>query len=68
MAASIGLLIASSMQHRIVEQGQDTVRIHRATSLFAGAALLPFLRPCLSCASLDLLIISGSAWMICFSA
>src|SRR5947209_2151822 len=42
MVGSIGLLIAPSMQHRIVEQGEDTVRIHRATGVFAGAALLPF--------------------------
>jgi hypothetical protein len=30
------------MQHRIVENGEDTVRIHRITGLFAGMALLPF--------------------------
>jgi hypothetical protein len=42
MALAIGLLIAASMQHRIVEQGQDTSRIHRTTTLFAGMALLPF--------------------------
>src|SRR5437588_596722 len=42
MATSIGLLIAPCMQHRIVEQGQATLRIHRTTGLFAGAALLPF--------------------------
>jgi len=42
MAVSIGLLIAPSMQHRIVEGGEDSFRIQRATSLFAGLALLPF--------------------------
>jgi len=42
MAIAIGLLIAPSMQHRIVENGEDTIRIHRATSWFAGLALLPF--------------------------
>jgi hypothetical protein len=42
MVSSIGLLIAPSMQHRIVEEGEDTVRIHRTSGLFAGAALLPF--------------------------
>lgn len=42
MAAAIGLLVAPSMQHRIVENGADTVRIHRITGLFAGMALLPF--------------------------
>jgi hypothetical protein len=42
MAVTIGLLIAPSMQHLIVEDGQDTLRIHRATGWFAGIALLPF--------------------------
>jgi hypothetical protein len=38
---AIGLLIAPSMQHRIVERGEDTHRIHRATTVLAGWALLP---------------------------
>jgi hypothetical protein len=42
MVAAVGLLITPSMQHRIVERGQDTGRIHRTTTLFAGLALLPF--------------------------
>ena len=42
MALSIALLIAPSMQHRIVEGGEDSNRIHRATTLHAGWALLPF--------------------------
>ena len=42
MAMAIGLLVAPSMQHRIVENGADTVRIHRITGVFAGVALLPF--------------------------
>jgi hypothetical protein len=42
MALSIALLIAPSMQHRIVEGGQDTIRIHSMTSLLAGLGLLPF--------------------------
>ena len=33
MATAIGLLIAPSMQHRIVENGEDTVRIHRVTGV-----------------------------------
>jgi hypothetical protein len=41
MAIAIGL-VAPSMQHRIVENGADTVRIHRITGVFAGMALLPF--------------------------
>jgi hypothetical protein len=40
MAMAIGLLVAPSMQHRIVENGEDTVRIHRITGIFAGMALL----------------------------
>jgi hypothetical protein len=42
MVLSIALLIAPSMQHRIVEGGEDSNRIHRATTLHAGWALLPF--------------------------
>lgn len=42
MALAIGLLIAPSMQHRVVEGGQDTARIQRVAGLFAGAALIPF--------------------------
>jgi hypothetical protein len=42
MALTIALLIAPSMQHRIVEDGADTNRIHRVAGLFAGAALAPF--------------------------
>jgi Family of unknown function (DUF6328) len=42
MATTVGLLIAPSMQHRLVEQGQDTRRIHRATTVFAALALIPF--------------------------
>ena len=42
MVLTIGLLIAPSMQHRIVEEGADTVRIHAVAGVFAGVALLPF--------------------------
>jgi Family of unknown function (DUF6328) len=42
MALAIGLLIAPSMQHRIVERGHDTVRIHRVAGMFGGMATLPF--------------------------
>src|ERR1700692_2224154 len=42
MAAAIGLLIAPSLQHRIVERGQASGRILRVTSRFADWALLPF--------------------------
>jgi Family of unknown function (DUF6328) len=42
MTLTIGLLVAPSMQHRIVEQGADTRRIQRVAGVFAGAALVPF--------------------------
>ena len=42
MVLTITLLIAPSMQHRIVEGGEDSNRIHRATTIYAGWALLPF--------------------------
>jgi uncharacterized membrane protein len=38
---SIGLLIAPSMQHRIVEGGQDSPQVLAAATTFAGWALLP---------------------------
>jgi Family of unknown function (DUF6328) len=38
---SIGLLIAPSMRHRLVDSGQDTNEGLHATTLFAGLALLP---------------------------
>jgi uncharacterized protein DUF6328 len=42
MAIVIGLLIAPSLQHRLVEQGEASVRILAATTRFAGMALLLF--------------------------
>ena len=42
MVLSIGFLIAPSMQHRIVEVGQSSSRLERATSVLAGSSLLPF--------------------------
>src|SRR5437660_412598 len=42
MVTTLGLLIAPSMQHRIVEQGRTSERIFRVTGYMAGAALLPF--------------------------
>ena len=42
MTVAVALLIAPSLQHRIVEQGQASTRIIAATSLFAAAALFPF--------------------------
>ena len=42
MAMVVGFLIAPSMQHRLVEEGNDSDRIHRATTFFATIALVPF--------------------------
>jgi hypothetical protein len=42
MALTVGLLIAPSMQHRIVERGQASRRILDAATVSAGAALMPF--------------------------
>lgn len=43
MMLSIGSLIAPSMQHRIVESGQSTSRLERATNTLAAWGLLPFI-------------------------
>ena len=41
LVVAVALLIAPSMQHRIVERGQDSPRILALATLFAGTALLP---------------------------
>lgn len=41
MALAVALLVAPSLQHRIVDEGQATDRIVTATTRFAGLALLP---------------------------
>jgi hypothetical protein len=38
---AIACLIAPSMEHRIVERGQDSPRVLTLATIFAGAALLP---------------------------
>jgi len=38
---ALGFLIAPSMQHRIVEQGEGSPRLLALATVFAGAALLP---------------------------
>jgi hypothetical protein len=38
---STAILIAPSMQHRIVEAGQSTPRLIRSTNVLSGAALIP---------------------------
>src|ERR1043165_129868 len=42
MALAIALLIAPSLQHRIVDRGYATSRIQTAVSRYAALALLPF--------------------------
>jgi hypothetical protein len=42
MVSVAALLIAPSVYHRIVENGQDSVRIHHMISIMAEIALLPF--------------------------
>src|SRR5689334_23405650 len=42
MTIAVGLLMAPGPYHQIVEEGEDTSRIHRFTSLIAMLALLPF--------------------------
>jgi hypothetical protein len=39
---TLGLLIAAPAQHRLVEGGRVTRRVHRVATVFAEAALLPF--------------------------
>lgn len=41
LIVAVALLIAPSMQHRIVERGQASRRVLGVTTLLAGAALLP---------------------------
>ena len=42
MACSVGLLIAPSAYHRIVERGEDTEELHRYATRLMELALLPF--------------------------
>ena len=42
LVCAIGLLIAPGPYHRIVEEGQDSGRLHRFTTVIADLALLPF--------------------------
>ena len=62
LMATIGLLVAPSMQHRIAERGQDSPRVLAIATIFAAWALLP-----LSIAlAFDVFIamdrIAGAAW------
>jgi hypothetical protein len=41
LIASVGMLIAPSMQHRLVEQGRSSARLVRSTNFFAGCGLVP---------------------------
>jgi hypothetical protein len=42
MTISVACLVTPSMLHRIAEQGEDTQRILRLATLWAGISLLPF--------------------------
>ena len=42
IALTIGLIVAPSMQHRIIAGGEDTPRILRVIRLFATCSLAPF--------------------------
>jgi hypothetical protein len=41
LIASVGLVIAPSMQHRLVENGRSSARLVRATNFCAGCGLVP---------------------------
>ncbi|MEA2943709.1 MAG: hypothetical protein QOD09_4238 [Bradyrhizobium sp.] len=41
LIASVGLLVAPSMQHRLVEEGRSSTRLVRSTNVFAGFGLVP---------------------------
>lgn len=41
MTLTLGLLIAPAMQHRLVEYGEDTPRMHETATVYASLALLP---------------------------
>jgi hypothetical protein len=41
MVLSMALLVAPAMQHRLVECGNTSERLLRATTLYAGASLVP---------------------------
>jgi hypothetical protein len=41
LIASVGLLIAPSMQHRLVEQGRSSARLVRSANFFTGCGLVP---------------------------
>lgn len=42
MTVAVGLLMSPGPYHQLVEEGEDTSRMHRFTSLIALLALLPF--------------------------
>jgi hypothetical protein len=41
LIVSVGMLIAPSMQHRLVEQGRSSARLVRSANFFAGSGLVP---------------------------
>lgn len=42
MLVAVGLIMSPGAYHRIVEEGEDTERVHRFTSNIMGLALMPF--------------------------
>lgn len=59
---SIGLLIAPSMQHRLMERGADSVRLLIATTLLTSWAMLPFSVALAFDIAITMQRIVGTAW------
>jgi hypothetical protein len=65
---AIGLLIAPSMQHRLVERGTDSPRLLAAATLLTSWALLPFSIALALDIAIALQRIAGTAWGIAAGA
>ena len=59
---AIALLIAPSMQHRIVERGHDSTRLLRSATLLTSCAMLPFSFALAFDIAIALQRIAGAAW------
>ncbi len=55
MLIAVMLLVAPGSFHRLVEDGNDTARLHRVTTTFATAALAPFAL----CLGVDEIMVAG---------
>ena len=62
LMATIGLLVAPSMQHRIAERGQDSPRVLAVATIFAAWALLPLSIALAFDVFIALERIAGAAW------